>query len=74
MTTKQQVREMLDRLPDNASLEDIQYALYIRQQIAEGLADEMAGRVYEQTEFDRKMARWLEAPAGPTKPHETSMR
>jgi hypothetical protein len=30
-TAKEDVRRILDQLPDNAALEDIQYHLYVRQ-------------------------------------------
>ena len=32
-TAKDEVRELLQNLPDDASLEDIQYHLYVRQKI-----------------------------------------
>lgn len=49
---KKQVRELLDRLPDGCSLEDILYHLYVFQKIGDGLADADAGRVipHEQVE------------------------
>src|SRR2546421_10299296 len=43
-TAKDQVRKLLDTIPDNASFEDIQYHIYVRQKIAAGLADVEAGR------------------------------
>lgn len=35
-TAKDEVRELLEDLPDDASLEDIQYHLYVRQKIQGG--------------------------------------
>jgi hypothetical protein len=40
MTTKDTVRARLDRLPDDCSLEDVQYYLYVVQAVARGQADE----------------------------------
>ena len=33
MTTKDMVRALLDRLPDDCSLEDVQYHLYVVQEM-----------------------------------------
>ena len=46
MTTKDTVRALLDRLPDDCSLEDVQYHLYVVQAVARGQADEEAGRTF----------------------------
>jgi predicted transcriptional regulator len=59
-TAKQEVEELLRDLPDNATLEDIQYHIYVRQKIAQGLADVRAGRVLSQEEVEKRFARWLD--------------
>jgi predicted transcriptional regulator len=59
-TAKDEVRKLLDVLPDGASLEDIQYHLYVRQKIERGLQDVETGRVLTQQEFERQIAKWLE--------------
>ena len=41
---KDKVRELLDGLPDDCSLDDILYHLYVVQQVEDGLADVVAGR------------------------------
>jgi predicted transcriptional regulator of viral defense system len=38
-TAKQEVSELLARLPENCSLEDIQYHLYVLQKVESGLED-----------------------------------
>lgn len=57
---KKEVLHILERLPDDASLEDIQYHIYVRQKIEHGLDDVEAGRTLSEEEFDRRMAKWLE--------------
>jgi hypothetical protein len=57
---KEEVIRMLEHLPDDASLEDIQYHIYVRQKIEHGLEDLEAGRILSEAEFDQRMARWLE--------------
>lgn len=42
---KATVREVLDRLPDDCSLEDVLYHLYVVDKVNRGLADVEAGRV-----------------------------
>jgi hypothetical protein len=58
-TAKETVRRLLDDLPDTASLEDIQYHIYVREKIERGLRDVEAGRAVEQDEAKRRMAKWL---------------
>ena len=58
-TVKEEIRKMLDQLPDDVSFEDIQYHIYVRQKIERGLGDIAKGRVIGQEELERRMARWL---------------
>ena len=60
-TAKDIVKGILDRLPDNTSFEDIQYHIYVRDKIEQGLEDVEAGRVLDQDEVEQRMARWLGA-------------
>lgn len=57
---KEEVQRILDRLPEDASMEDIQYHLYVRQKIDHGLEDVEAGRTLSEEEFDQRMAKWLQ--------------
>ena len=59
-TAKDEVRELLDQLPDDSSLNDIQYHIYVRQKISKGLAAADQGRLISQDEVEKRMARWLE--------------
>ncbi len=59
-TAKQEVSELLNRLPDDCTLEDVQYHLYVLQKIERGLKDVEEGRVYTQEEVEKKMSKWLE--------------
>ena len=43
--TKQRVRDLLERLPDDCSLDDVVYYLYVMQKVEAGLADAEAGRL-----------------------------
>ena len=59
-TAKEEVRRILDSLPDDATLEDVQYRIYISQAIVAGLRDVDEGRVISQEEVERRMGRWTE--------------
>jgi len=59
-TAKDEVRDLLDELPDDASLEDIQYHIYVRQKIEKSLSTASEGRVHSQEEVEKRMSRWLE--------------
>jgi len=59
-SAKQTAIEMIQRLPDEASLEDIQYHLYVLQKIERGLDDAAAGRVISQEEVEKRLEKWLD--------------
>jgi predicted transcriptional regulator len=57
---KETVRALLDRLPDDCSVEDVLYHLYVLQAIERGQADVTAGRIIPQEEVESAMRRkWL---------------
>jgi predicted transcriptional regulator len=58
-TAKEQVQQILQMLPEDASLEDIQYHIYVRQKIQQGLDDADAGRVVSHAEVRQRLERWL---------------
>lgn len=57
---KEEVRRLLDLLPDDVSLEDIQYHIYVRQKIERGLEDIRTGRTISEEELDARISKWLE--------------
>lgn len=59
-TAKESVRQLLDELPDDASYRDIEYRIYLRRKVDQGLEDARQGRVLEQEEVDRRLAKWLD--------------
>jgi predicted transcriptional regulator len=56
---KQVARQILDSLPDDCSLEEIQYRLYVRQMVEEGRQDVRRGDVVSQEEIEQDLERWL---------------
>lgn len=59
-TAKEDVRHLLEELPDDASYEEIQYRIFVRQKIEKALADVEQGRVVSHEEAKRRLAKWLE--------------
>ncbi len=60
-TAKEQVRQLLDQLPDNATINDIRYelndslyTLYVRQQIELGMQDSREGRVTPHADVKKR--------------------
>lgn len=60
LPAKDEVRRLLDQLPDDTSLEDIQYHIYVQQKIDRGLNDVKTDNTLSETEFDKRMSNWLE--------------
>jgi predicted transcriptional regulator len=58
-TPKEEVRKLLETLPDESSYEDIQYHIYVREKIERGLKDIKEGRVLSQEEVERRASNWL---------------
>lgn len=59
-TAKQEAQRILDALPDDTSLEQIQYHLYVVQKIEAGSRDAEEGRLLSQEEVQRRIAKWPE--------------
>ena len=60
MKTKERVQDLLARLPDDCSLEDVLYHLYVIQAIERGLADAEAGRTIPHEAVAEEMRRkWV---------------
>jgi cell division protein FtsX len=58
-TAKEDVQHLLEQLPDDVSLEQIQYHIYVRQKIERARAEVRAGNVLSQEEAEERMAKWL---------------
>jgi hypothetical protein len=58
-TAKEEVQSLLSKLPDNCSLEDIQYHLYVIEKVRNGLeAAELQGTA-SQEEVEQRFGKWL---------------
>jgi hypothetical protein len=60
MTAKQEVSQLLSQLPDDATLEDIQYHVYVLEKIRRGREDVEAGRGHTTEQARERLRRWLQ--------------
>jgi hypothetical protein len=58
-TAKQDVEHLLTKLPDNASVEDIQYHLYVLDKVRRGLEDARTNGTISQEEVETRLNKWL---------------
>ena len=58
-TAKQDVEHLLTKLPDNASVEDIQYHLYVLDKVRRGLEDARTNGAISQEEVETRLNKWL---------------
>ena len=58
-TAKEEIRGILERLPEDASFEDIQYHIYVCQKVARSEADDREGRTLTQSQVEERLTRWL---------------
>jgi predicted transcriptional regulator len=68
MTDKQTVIDVLQRLPDDASIEDIRYESETILGILEGLRDADEGRTFSHDEVMEDVGKWLQKSAGQPAP------
>jgi hypothetical protein len=58
-TAKEDVEALLSKLPDDCSIEDIQYHLYVIEKVRKGLdAADIQGTI-AQEQVERRLGKWL---------------
>ena len=57
--SQQEVRDLLEKLPDEASFDDIEYQIYVLHEIREGIAEADRGELIDHEEVKARMAKWL---------------
>lgn len=59
MTTKQAVIEIIQRLPEEATVDDIMASLYFRRKVDAGLRQLDAGQGLPHDEAKQRLSKWL---------------
>ena len=49
-SVKEEARQLIERLPDTATWDDVEYEIYVRRAVDAGLADSDVGRVEPNAE------------------------
>jgi hypothetical protein len=58
-TAKEEVKALLDKLPDGCTLEDVQYHLYVVEKIQRGIARADEEGALSQEDVERKFSKWI---------------
>lgn len=58
-TAKEEVEALLNNLPDDCSLEDIQYHLYVIEKVRNGLEVADSQGTISQDEVEDRLGKWL---------------
>ncbi len=58
-TAKEKVQALLRNLPDDCSLEDIQYHLYVIEKVNNGLESAVSEGTVSQEEVEQRLGKWL---------------
>ncbi|MCG3130048.1 MAG: hypothetical protein FLDDKLPJ_00795 [Phycisphaerae bacterium] len=59
MTSKEQVHQILDELPDDCSLQDVQYRLYVVEMLQRRLRLADQGSFVDHTQVEKRFEPWL---------------
>jgi hypothetical protein len=58
-TTKQDVEQLLQKLPDDCGVEDIQYHFYVLDKVRRGLDDARVNGAVSHAEVESRLSKWL---------------
>jgi hypothetical protein len=58
-TAKDEIRSLLDKLPEDCSLEDVQYHLYVIEKIRHGIQVAEDQGTLSQEEAEARLKKWL---------------
>ncbi len=58
-SAKQAVRDVLKRMPEDCTLEDIQYQLYLRQKLEKSRLAAAEGKIVSHEEVKGRLSKWL---------------
>ena len=56
---REEVDSLLDRLPDDSTIEDLQYHLYVIEKVRNGLESAKREGTFTQEQAEEKLGKWL---------------
>ncbi len=57
-SVKDEIQSLLQKLPDDCTLEDVQYHLYVIEKIRKGIERAESEGAVSQDEAERRLAKW----------------
>lgn len=60
-SVKEQIIELIKALPEDSTLEDIHYHLYVREKVERGLKAIDEGRLVSQEDAEKRVQEWLKS-------------
>lgn len=58
-TTKEKVRSLLQKLPEDCTLEDVQYHLYVIEKVQRGIERAEKEGTISHDEVERRLGKWI---------------
>ncbi|CAG9931941.1 hypothetical protein [Candidatus Nitrotoga arctica] len=55
---KEKIRELLEKLPEDCTVEDVQYHLYVLEKIQRGISRAESEGVITQEEVEKRLSKW----------------
>jgi hypothetical protein len=59
-TAKEEIRRMIETLPDDVTWEDLQYSIYVRERVDRGRREADQDNLLDQDEVETRMKQWLD--------------
>jgi hypothetical protein len=57
--TKEKIKSLLNQLPDDCSIEDVQYHLYVIEKVKNGLESAATQGTISQEDAEKRLNKWL---------------
>ena len=58
INVKSEVSQLLNKLPDNCTIEDVQYHLYVIEKIRKGIESAESNGELDQEEVEKRLKKW----------------
>jgi len=58
INVKSEVSQLLNKLPDNCTIEDVQYHLYVIEKIRKGIESAENNGALDQKEVEKRLKKW----------------
>lgn len=56
---KEKIRDLLEKLPEDCTVEDVQYHLYVLEKIQSGIFRASSEGVMTQEEVEKRLGKWI---------------